>query len=75
MAVNDDEDTLIQAVVDAGLLVLCYVPVTRKVIDAGKNLKAILKWGVGVDAIDFKAANKRGLPSGEVPYHLNPRVA
>lgn len=66
---DEKEETLVQAVADADLLVICYAPVTRKVIDAGKNLKAILKWGVGVDSIDFEAANERGLPVCHCPMY------
>ena len=66
---DEKEETLVRAVADADLLVICYAPVTRKVIEAGKNLKAILKWGVGVDSIDFEAANERGLPVCHCPMY------
>ena len=72
---NDDEDTLIQAVADADLVVICYAPITRKIIDAGKKLKAILKWGVGVDSIDMPAANEHGLPVCHCPMYGSGTIA
>lgn len=66
---NDDEDTLVRAVTDADLIIICYAPITRRVIKAGKKLKAILKWGVGVDSIDFEAANEHRLPVCHCPHY------
>lgn len=34
---------------------------TRKVLEAGSNLKVIAKWGIGVDAIDIAAAAELGI--------------
>ena len=72
---NDDEDTLIQAVADADLIVICYAKITRKVIKSGKQLKAILKWGVGVDSIDLEAANEHGLPVCHCPMYGSGTIA
>lgn len=72
---NGDEGTLVRAVSDADLVVICYAPVTRRVIEAGKNLKAILKWGVGVDSIDMAAANERGLPVCHCPMYGSGTIA
>ena len=72
---SDDEDSLIQAVVDADLVVICYAQITRKIIAAGKKLKAILKWGVGVDSIDMEAANEYGLPVCHCPMYGSGTIA
>ncbi len=72
---NDDEDTVAGAVADASLLIICYAPVSRKVVEAGKHLKGILKWGVGVDAIDFEAANEHRLPVCHCPHYGSSTVA
>ncbi len=72
---NDDEDTLMDAVADASLLIICYAPVSRKVIEAGKGLKAILKWGVGVDSIDIDAANEHRLPVCHCPNYGSATIA
>jgi D-3-phosphoglycerate dehydrogenase len=72
---NDDEDTLVQEVADADLLIICYAPITRRVIETGKKLKAILKWGVGVDSIDFEAANEHRLPVCHCPHYGSGTIA
>ncbi|MFD2580811.1 hypothetical protein ACFSTD_24215 [Novosphingobium colocasiae] len=44
-------------------------PASRKVLEAGAGgkLSAIVKWGVGVDNVDFKAAADLGLKSCNTP--------
>jgi D-3-phosphoglycerate dehydrogenase len=44
-----------------GILMTSKVRITEKVIDAGKRLKVISKYGVGVDTIDVAYATKRGI--------------
>ena len=47
---------------------MCYTPVTARVIEAARRqLKGIVKYGVGIDAIDIEAAKARGIPVGERP--------
>ena len=72
---KNDEDTLVQAVVDADLIVICYAQITRNIIESGKKLKAILKWGVGVDSIDMEAANEQGLPVCHCPMYGSGTIA
>jgi D-3-phosphoglycerate dehydrogenase len=72
---NDDEDTLVQEVADADLIIICYAAITRRVIETGKKLKAILKWGVGVDSIDFEAANEQRLPVCHCPHYGSGTIA
>ena len=54
------EDALCLAASDADLLLVCYTPITARVIDAAAKLKGIVKYGVGVDSIDIAAAVRRG---------------
>ena len=35
---------------------------TAKVLEKGKNLKIVAKWGIGIDAIDLKVAERLGIP-------------
>ena len=52
-------------------------PATERVFEAGKkgNLKAAVKWGVGVDNVDFKACEKLGIPIINTPNMFGAEVA
>jgi D-3-phosphoglycerate dehydrogenase len=69
------EDDLIAATRDADLLLMCYTPVTARVIEAATRLKGIVKYGVGIDAIDIPAAIARGIPVVNVPEYAEETVA
>lgn len=69
------EADLCQAVADADLLLMCYTPVTARVIGAAEKLKGIVKYGVGIDAIDIPAAIRRGIPVVNVPEYAEETVA
>ena len=57
-----DEETLCKTIVDYdALMVRSQTKVTKKVIEAGKNLKIIGRAGVGVDNIDLDAATANGI--------------
>ena len=44
-------------------------PATRKVFEAGVNgkLKGVVKWGVGIDNVDFKACKDLNIPVTNIP--------
>ena len=69
------EDDLCAALRDADLLVMCYTPVTARVIAGAPKLKGIVKYGVGIDAIDIAAAMARGIPVVNVPEYSEETVA
>ncbi|MEA2879968.1 MAG: D-3-phosphoglycerate dehydrogenase / 2-oxoglutarate reductase [Hyphomicrobiales bacterium] len=69
------ENELIAAVHDADLLLMCYTPITARVIAAADKLKGIVKYGVGIDAIDIAAAMARGIPVVNVPEYAEETVA
>ena len=69
------EDALCLAAADADLLLVCYTPITARVIDAARKLKGIVKYGVGVDSIDIPAAVRRGIPVVNVPEYAEETVA
>ncbi len=52
-------------------------PVSEKVLAAGKKgkLKAAVRWGVGVDNVDFKAAAALGIPISNTPGMFGTEVA
>ncbi|AMQ18548.1 D-2-hydroxyacid dehydrogenase [Thermococcus peptonophilus] len=57
-----DEDRLVELVKDVDAIIVRSKPkVTRKVIEAAPKLKVIGRAGVGLDNIDLKAAEERGI--------------
>ncbi|TPJ96792.1 C-terminal binding protein [Mesorhizobium sp. B2-5-9] len=69
------EAELKAAIADTDLLLMCYTPITAGVIDAAPRLKGIVKYGVGIDAIDIPAAMRRGIPVVNVPDYAEETVA
>jgi D-3-phosphoglycerate dehydrogenase len=70
-----DEAELICQVADADLVLMCYTPVSAAVIAATRKLKGIVKYGVGIDAIDIAAARARKIPVVNVPEYAEETVA
>lgn len=69
------EAQLTEAVRDADLLLMCYTPITRPVLEAASRLKGVVKYGVGIDAIDIPAAIERGIPVVNIPEYAEETVA
>lgn len=69
------EEVLAQEVADADLLLMCYARISARVIEGATKLKAIIKYGVGIDAIDITAARERGVPVVNVPDYAEETVA
>lgn len=51
-------------------------PATRRVFEAGRNgnLKAAVKWGVGIDNVDFEACKDLGIPIINTPNMFGAEV-
>ncbi len=60
---------------DADVILMCYTPITARVIEAAVRLKGIVKYGVGIDAIDIEAAKARKIPVVNVPEYAEETVA
>ncbi len=69
------EADLTGAIRDADLLLMCYTPITARIIDAAERLNGIVKYGVGIDAIDIKAAMAKGVPVVNIPEYAEETVA
>lgn len=69
------EDKLSVEIKDCDILLMCYTPITKKVIDSARNLKAIIKYGVGIDAIDIPAAHARDIAVVNIPEYAEETVA
>ncbi len=66
---------LMEQTADADLILMCYTPITAEVINNAVKLKGIVKYGVGIDAIDIPAAIRRGIPVVNVPEYAEETVA
>ena len=71
------EDELCALVPEHDVWIVGDDPASRKVLTAGKNgrLKVVVKWGVGVDNVDFGACKDLGLPVENTPAMFGPEVA
>lgn len=69
------ESELARQVQDADLLLMCYTPITARVIEGAHRLRGIVKYGVGIDAIDIEAAKARRIPVVNVPQYAERTVA
>ncbi len=72
---NVTERELAEQVSDADLLLMCYTPITRRVIESAHKLRGIVKYGVGIDAIDISAARERKIPVVNIPEYAEETVA
>lgn len=61
------EDEVIAAAAGADAIVVQYAPITDRVLAALPRLKAIGRYGVGVDTLDVPAATARGVAVCNVP--------
>ncbi|MBU3182265.1 C-terminal binding protein [Clostridium psychrophilum] len=61
------EDEVISKAKDADALFVQYAPITDKVFENLKNLKVIIRYGVGVDCVDLESATKHNVYVCNVP--------
>ncbi len=71
------EDELVKLVPQVDGWIIGDDPATARVFKAGKagKLKAAVKWGVGVDNVDFKACDELGIPIINTPNVFGGEVA
>jgi len=69
------EDRLARETQDADLILMCYTPITARIINNAVKLKGIVKYGVGIDAIDIEAAKARKIPVVNIPEYAEETVA
>jgi len=71
------EEELIAIVPEVDGWIIGDDPATRKVFEAGRsgNLKAAVKWGVGIDNVDFKACKDLNIPISNTPKMFGDEVA
>ena len=69
------EEELGRELRDADCLLMCYEPIRREVLESAQQLKGIVKYGVGIDAIDFSACYELGIPVVNIPDYATATVA
>lgn len=71
------EDELVRLVPQCDGWIIGDDPATRRVFEAGKvgKLKAAVKWGIGVDNVDFAAARDLAIPISNTPLMFGREVA
>lgn len=75
VAKSSKEEKLIKETENVDVIMVAYAKITKKIIDAGKNLKGISRYGTGVDNIDLKAASKKNILVTNVPTYATNAVA
>ncbi len=70
-----DKSELIEAVADADALIIRSDKVTPEVIEAGKNLKIVVRAGAGYDNVDLESATKNDVVVMNTPGQNSNAVA
>ncbi len=68
-------DELIAAVADVDALIIRSDKATRQVLEAGKNLKIVVRAGAGYDNIDLEAATEKSIVAMNTPGQNSNAVA
>jgi len=69
------EVDLLDAVTDADALLVCYAPVTDRVIRRMTRCRIIARYGIGVDNVDLGAATAKGIVVTNVPDYCVDEVS
>jgi D-3-phosphoglycerate dehydrogenase len=69
------EAELLDAVAGADALLVCYAPVTRRVIERMERCRIIARYGIGVDNVDLEAASAKGIAVTNVPDYCVDEVS
>ncbi len=70
-----DQDRLARETREADLILMCYTPISADIIENAVKLKGIVKYGVGIDAINIEAAKARNIPVVNIPEYAEETVA
>ncbi len=69
------EDDVIRDCYNAGVLLVQWAPITRRVLKALPNLKGVVRYGIGVNNIDLDAARELGIGVANVPTYCLEEVS
>ncbi len=73
--IGKDPQQLIPLVKDADFVITQFAPVNADVIGAMQKCKVIVRYGIGVDNVDLRAAAAKGIPVCNVPDYCIDEVA
>jgi D-3-phosphoglycerate dehydrogenase len=66
---------LAELVLDADAVIAQFAPVNAEVVAAMTKAKAIVRYGIGYDNVDFTVARERGIPVCNIPDYCIDEVA
>lgn len=69
------EQDVVEQCADADALVLAYTPISHTVLSNLKNLKVVVRCGIGVDVIDLEACTEHGVCAVNIPDYCIPEVS
>jgi D-3-phosphoglycerate dehydrogenase len=69
------EDDLLDAVRGADALLVCYAPITARVIERMPRCRIIARYGIGVDNVDLDAASAKQIVVTNVPDYCVDEVS
>jgi len=69
------EEDVISVAADADGLLVQWAPISDRVLAALPTLRAVVRYGVGLDNVDVAAAGKRGIKVSNVPDYCIDEVA
>jgi D-3-phosphoglycerate dehydrogenase len=69
------DEQLLDAVGDADGLLVCYAPVTGRVIERAAKCRIIARYGIGVNNVDVPTASARGIIVTNVPDYCLEEVS
>ena len=69
------ENDLLDAAADADALLVCYAPITARVIGRLRRCRIIARYGIGVDNVDLEAASARQIVVTNVPDYCVDEVS
>ncbi len=69
------DDELINAAIDADILLVQFYKITKSIIDSLPKCKLMVRYGIGVDNIDIKAASEKGIYVANIPDYAIEEVS
>ena len=73
---NDKQVSALQTLVaEADAVITQFAPINAEVIGAMQRAKVIVRYGIGYDNVDVKAARERGIPVCNIPDYCIDEVA